>query len=255
MYIREILEVSSIAAEVIIGLCLVVVVVKQFLLEKRNSDEKKLQNKEKPARDALEKLFSAELAEVRYKLFDHIIRAHMAHADGCDSAANHNSTYRKFFHFDKNENLRLRYKLWPRYKLVKEWFGISEHLPAPKQNILDDFSRLSGIWCSTIDSLLKAAEDSPESARLIQAKAGRLLVWWMLVWPGAFDHTGKFLAKKFVRDGNIAEYSPDDKGCDAYTSLFRKAPLWSFADWKGALENYSSEVESLFPNADSSTAG
>lgn len=239
MSIREILDISSIVAEVIIGLCLFIVVAKQFLLEKRGRDEKKLQDAEKPARDVLEKLFSAELAEVRYKLFDHIVRARAARVEIG------NPIHRKYFHFDESGNLL------PRHSLLKKWIGITDQLPDSERRILDDFSKLSGILCSTIDSLFKAAEDSPESARLVQAKAGRLLVWWMLVWPGAFDHTGKFLAGKFVCDDNIAEYDPDDKNCNAYTCLFRKAPLWNSSDWKGALENYLSEVESPFPGAGS----
>jgi len=193
-------------------------------LERRNF-------KERPAVRALDGFFSAELSKVRYRLFDHIMLASRAAAESDNGDLD---IYRRVFGVNEQSP-----KLKSRYELFQRW-GYYEEKDEGEKKIIRDFLLLSGLMQVSIQAIFNAAEHSPESAKYIQKNMGRLLVWWMLVWPGAFDHTGKFLGEKFVKDVDVGQYNPRDAKFDAYTKLFRKHPLWSHNDWQGAKENYES---------------
>ena len=210
--------IAQIAISIIVG----VATCHWWMLERRKF-------KEEPAIRALENFFSAELSHARYKLFDYITFSLMATSQ---PDAGKLDIYRKVFCIDKDSTT-----LKSRYEFIQLWRRKND-FDEDAQKIMDDFLNLSGLMQVSIQSIFNAAEYSPQSARLIQSNMGRLLVWWMLVWPGAFDHTGRFLGERFVKDCKVGDYNPGDEESDAYTKLFRKHPLWNRADWQGAKENY-----------------
>jgi len=115
------------------------------------------------------------------------------------------------------------------------------------REVRDQFERQTAIICATFDAILKAAEDSAEAAAHVQRRMGRLLVWWMLFWPGAFDHSRSFTALTFVSVRDVAACDPSDRSCDAYTARFHETPLWTEEQWRGAIENYDAIPETMFP--------
>lgn len=190
------------------------------------------------AREATDKFFSEQIAEIRFSLYDVLVHSALA-ARGEEGL--HFDRLRTSFGVDQRSAA-----LPSRYELITRW-SRSPAADPEDQKIRDCFERDSAILSATFDSILRAAESSPEAARHVQKRLGRVLTWWMLVWPGAFDHTSSFMGRAFLVDADVRRYDPDDPACGGYTTLWREAPLWDKEQWDGALENYRALAATMFP--------
>jgi hypothetical protein len=194
--------------------------------------------RERPAREAVDRFFSEPLAEIRFAMFDLINEVSRA-AHGAQGP--YFDMLRREFGVD-----RRTVNLPARYELTVRW---SETPPSDEQArvVRKQFERQAAIICATFDAILKAAESSPEATAHVRRRIGRLLVWWMLFWPGAFDHSRSFVARRFLDTHDVAGCNPADPDCEAYSELFRNAPLWDGEQWQGAIDNYLDIRETMFP--------
>jgi hypothetical protein len=225
-------------AQVVVGIASVGVAAIALTVALRQWELQRRADKTALAREAADKFFSEQIAEVRYSLYDTLVQTALA-ARG--EPGQYFDRLRQAFGVGAST-----YTLPARYALITRW-AREPAGDAEEQRIRDCFERDSAVLSATFDSILRAAETCPEAAEHIQRRLGRVLAWWMLVWPGAFDHTNSFMAQAFLRDGDVRHYDPADSACTAYTSLWWRAPLWSDEQWRGAVANYRSLAPTMFP--------
>lgn len=226
-------------AGVLVGIGSMIVAWLAFKVAARSHRESARSIEEAPAQAAIEHLFTKELAAARYELYDRINEVAGA-ATGIYSPA-------------RNAELRREFNVGPdspclptRYQLARRWAALPARTEAERAQ-REEFLRLASVLCAAFDALFRAAERGPASAELIRGRVGRLIVWWMLVWPGLFDHTGSFLGRKFVASSDIRNHPPLGPRPAGYTELWQSQPLWSLEDWEGAMENFRTLQATMMP--------
>jgi len=233
------LDATSAIANTVVGLVSITVAYLAFRIAIHQYRDSASMAEEAPAREAVDRLFSEPMAIVRYRLYD-MVNEVAAAASGTLSREQ-NLRFRREFNVGPDSMF-----LPTRYQLVRRWSRLPPRDPA-EQAYRDEFLQLSSVLCANFDAILRAAERGPAAAAIVQQRVGRLIVWWMLVWPGLFDHTNSFLARKYVADSDIRHHSPEHPESSGYTPRWLQGPLWSVEDWQGALDNFRTLQPTMMP--------
>ncbi|MFN8132096.1 MAG: hypothetical protein U0R70_11170 [Solirubrobacteraceae bacterium] len=225
-------------AQVVTAAASLCVALLAFTIAFRQWRSQERQSREEPAREAVDRFFSEPLAETRFALWD--LLNECAQAAGGAQGGRFDLLRAEFGVGPASANMPTRYELGIRWATAPPSSKAAEELRA-------EFEHSSAIIGATFDAIIKAAEGSADAAGHVKRRMGRLLVWWMLYWPGAFDHSRNLILKDFITTLDICSCPPDDRSCAAYTDLFWRAPLWDRAQWEGAIANYDSIQETMFP--------
>lgn len=179
------------------------------------------------AAEVAARFYSQEMAQTRYDLYDLIVRVF-------SSASQRDPAGRALAEDFGVTPLSRRFP--SRYALQEMWMSrppISEDAALARESFL----RNSAVLTSLFDSYIRASEESLAGAEYLQRRMGRIVVWWLLVWPGAFDHTDSFLLRRYLRSDDIREADPEDAP-QFYTETWTAGPLWTREQWLGAVDNY-----------------
>lgn len=160
--------------QVVTGAASVLVAGLAFVIAWRQWRASERLERERPARDGIDRFFSEPLAEVRFSMFDLLNEIARA-AQGASGP--YFDMLRREFDVDRTTS-----NLPARYELTLRW----SREPAPdeeSQAVRDQFERNAAIVCATFDAILRAAEGSREARAHVRTRMGRLLVWWCSIGP------------------------------------------------------------------------
>ena len=232
-------EIASGVSSILVGLLSICLAFLAFRVASQQYQHQARATELEPARAAVDHLFTEELATIRYQLYDRLNEVAQA-ASGSLSPERNSAIRREFGVSPESVSVPTR------YHLTRRWARIP---PRNSENVAnrEEFLRLASVLSAAFDSLFRIGEQSQIAAELIQKRVGRLIVWWILVWPDLFDHTGAFMGRKFLTDSNIRDHPPNNSSISGYTELWRDHPLWSLQDWEGALDNFKTLQTTMMP--------
>ena len=190
------------------------------------------------AKEAVDNFFSFELAEIRFRIFDIIVKCALAAKD-----PESDPQYCDLFGLDVSLS-----QMPSRHDVVEPWSR--SICCADDEHLRDLFKRDSAVLMSSFDAIFRAAAESKEASDHVQLRMGRLIVWWLLLWPKLFDHTNSFMGRSFIATAEVHDQHPEDRrNSNLYTELWWTRKLWSKSQWSGAIENFETITQVHFPES------